>query len=160
MQGQILDFSIQNNKGVITSEGKRYSFIGAEWKENSIPEKGLSVDFEIGEDGCAIGIYKALNGSFTSTNQTAKNKIVAGLLALFLGGLGAHKFYLKMTTPAIVYLIGSFVCIVLFNVTDEDIFTLPWLVITVFSIVDAILYFSKSDEEFNRVYVEGKKQWF
>lgn len=164
MQGQILDFSIQSNSGIITSEGKRYSFAGSEWKENTAPQRGMMVDFEINKEDHAIGVYKALNTGFklngSAVSLGKKNKVVAGLLALFLGGFGAHKFYLKMPVPGIVYFIGSFVCIVLFNATEEDIFSVPWLIITIVSIVDAILYFTKSDEEFNRVYVEGGRQWF
>ena len=34
-----------------------------------------------------------------------KNKTTAGLLALFLGGLGAHKFYLGKTKMEIIYLV-------------------------------------------------------
>ena len=36
---------------------------------------------------------------------TGKNKITAALLAFFLGGLGAHKFYLGQTGLGILYLI-------------------------------------------------------
>lgn len=34
-----------------------------------------------------------------------KNKIVAGLLAIFLGGFGIHKFYLGRVGLGILYLI-------------------------------------------------------
>lgn len=34
-----------------------------------------------------------------------KNKIVAALLALFLGGLGIHKFYLNKSGQGILYLL-------------------------------------------------------
>lgn len=34
-----------------------------------------------------------------------KNKTVAALLALFLGGLGIHKFYLQKTRMGIIYLL-------------------------------------------------------
>lgn len=34
-----------------------------------------------------------------------KDKIVAGLLALFLGTLGIHKFYLNETKPGVTYLV-------------------------------------------------------
>ncbi len=34
-----------------------------------------------------------------------KNKIVAALLALFLGGIGVHKFYLGQSGAGIVYLL-------------------------------------------------------
>lgn len=169
MKGQILDFSIQNNGGIISAEdGKRYSFVNSEWKENTNPVRGMWIDFEVNEEGQAIAIYKALPSSnrlssmsltepFTSTG---KKKNVAGLLALFLGGLGAHKFYLGFTLPAVIYLLGSFGCIVLFSITEEDVFTIPWLIISIFSLIDAILYFTKPEEDFQQVYVEGKKQWF
>lgn len=40
-------------------------------------------------------------------NSVKKNPTTAVLLALFLGGLGAHKFYLGKTGMGIVYLIFS-----------------------------------------------------
>jgi TM2 domain-containing membrane protein YozV len=36
--------------------------------------------------------------------ETSKNKVVAGLLALFLGGVGIHKFYLGRIGLGVVYL--------------------------------------------------------
>ena len=37
---------------------------------------------------------------------------------------------------------------------------IPTLVIGVFSLIDGIKYLMCSDEEFERVYVQGKKAWF
>lgn len=37
--------------------------------------------------------------------RMGRNKITAGLLGIFLGGLGAHKFYLGQTGMGILYLI-------------------------------------------------------
>lgn len=37
--------------------------------------------------------------------QTAPSKIVAGLLAIFLGAIGIHKFYLGKTGQGFIYLI-------------------------------------------------------
>lgn len=72
MKGQILDFSIQNSSGVITGEdGKRYSFNGSEWKEQNVPNRGMKVDFDIDENGNAIGIYKALSTGFLSNAQSS-----------------------------------------------------------------------------------------
>lgn len=34
-----------------------------------------------------------------------KTKLIAGLLAIFLGGIGIHKFYLGQNTMGIVYLV-------------------------------------------------------
>ncbi len=38
------------------------------------------------------------------TTPSGKNKLVAGLLALFLGGFGIHKFYLGKGGQGILYL--------------------------------------------------------
>jgi TM2 domain-containing membrane protein YozV len=35
----------------------------------------------------------------------AKSKVVAGLLAIFLGGLGIHKFYLDRPGQGVLYLV-------------------------------------------------------
>lgn len=58
MKGKILDFTIQTNTGIILGDDqKRYSFVGSEWKEQSIPVRGNPVDFECNDAGEATGIY-------------------------------------------------------------------------------------------------------
>ncbi|MBX9704718.1 MAG: NINE protein, partial [Gammaproteobacteria bacterium] len=42
-------------------------------------------------------------GCGATTNQ--RNRIVAALLAIFLGGFGIHKFYLGKTGQGILYLL-------------------------------------------------------
>jgi len=39
------------------------------------------------------------------TTESGKNKLVAGLLAIFLGGLGIHKFYLGKGLQGVLYLV-------------------------------------------------------
>jgi TM2 domain-containing membrane protein YozV len=39
------------------------------------------------------------------TSSSGKNKVVAGLLALFLGGIGVHKFYLGKGFQGLLYLV-------------------------------------------------------
>ncbi len=47
MKGQILDFSVQENSGIISgSDGARYSFEGADWKGDRPPSRGMLADFE------------------------------------------------------------------------------------------------------------------
>lgn len=96
MKGQILDFSIQNGGGLITAEnGKRYSFKSEEWKEPNIPMRGMKVDFDIDENGQAIGIYKALAASSASHIPSVLNNVTQvrndngqlPLFALFLDTL-------------------------------------------------------------------------
>src|SRR5690349_15723924 len=104
MKGQILDYSAQTNSGVISgADGSRYTFVGSEWKGDSLPIRGTAVDFDVHE-GNAIGIYKALGGGPAPT-AGQKNKTTAGLLAIFLGGFGIHKFYLGFTAAGLVFLL-------------------------------------------------------
>ena len=69
--------------------------------------------------------------AFTPVARTNKSKTVAILLALFLGGLGAHKFYLGDYRSGLIYLLFSWTGIPLF-----------------LGVVDAIKYIGKSDEDF------------
>lgn len=72
-------------------------------------------------------------------------KVVAGVLAILLGWLGVHKFYLGYTTPGVIQLIlGLLTC----GVTN------------IISIIEGIIYLTKSDEEFDATYVRGRKEWF
>ena len=52
--------------------------------------------------GCAVG------NAVPSGEQ--KSKLVAGLLGIFLGGLGVHNFYLGYTGKAIAQIALSFCC--------------------------------------------------
>ena len=80
-----------------------------------------------------------------------KSKVAAGLLALFVGSLGIHKFYLGYKSEGIIMLVitllGSLVLIGPF-------------VMGVISLIEGIIYLTKSDEDFNRTYVQNKKGWF
>lgn len=68
MQGKILDFSVQTNSGIISGDDQqRYSFVGSEWKEQQLPKRGMSVDFDVNTDGHATVIYAALTSTNTST---------------------------------------------------------------------------------------------
>jgi len=82
-----------------------------------------------------------------------KSKIAAGLLAIFLGSLGIHKFYLGFTKPGIIYLCISVIGgIITFGIVTGVMGTI--------ALVEGILYLTKSDEEFYQLYEVQKKQWF
>ena len=68
---------------------------------------------------------------------TDKSKVAAGLLALFLGGIGVHKFYLGHTGQGIIYLLFCWTCI-------------PALI----AFIEGIVYLTSTDEKFARVYVK------
>lgn len=83
----------------------------------------------------------------SDSTQPTKNKIVAGVLGILLGGLGIHKFYLGYVGAGIVHL----VLLVL-------IITAP--ISGIIGLIEGILYLTKSDEDFHMTYVENKKAWF
>lgn len=64
-----------------------------------------------------------------------KNKTVAAVLAIFVGGLGVHKFYLGRTFQGIVYLLFCWTCI-------------PAIV----ALIEGILFLMSSESEFNQKY--------
>lgn len=53
---------------------------------------------------CGVKLSKPLLG-----NDTGKSKILAGLLGIFFGGLGVHRFYLGYTGMGILQLILTFI---------------------------------------------------
>jgi TM2 domain-containing membrane protein YozV len=77
------------------------------------------------------------------TAQPENKKIIAGVLAIVLGGLGIHKFILGYTQEGIIQLIIGF-CGVGY----------------IIGLIEGIIYLTKSDEEFYQTYQVGKKGWF
>ena len=88
--------------------------------------------------------------------QVSKSKVTAGVLALLLGGFGAHKWYLGYTVPGLVFVltntIGWIVTIFLLG--------LPNMALGVIAFIEGIIYLTKSDEDFHQTYVVQKKNWF
>jgi TM2 domain-containing membrane protein YozV len=79
-----------------------------------------------------------------SDSKPECKKVVAGILALLLGGFGVHKFYLGMTTPGIIMILLACVG-----------------VSPIIALIEGIIYLTKSDEDFIREYQgENPKQWF
>ncbi len=72
-------------------------------------------------------------------------KLVAGLLALLLGGWGVHKFYLGYTSAGVIQLVLTFVTCGLAGIVP---------------LIEGIIYLTKSDEEFIETYQLNEKQWF
>ena len=70
-------------------------------------------------------------------NLGGRNKLVAALLALFLGAFGVHKFYLGQVGWGFVYLLFCWT-----------------LIPTIVSFVEFILLLIMSDAEFNRRFRE------
>jgi len=132
MKGQILNYSVQNNSGVISgSDDNRYKFTGAEWKGDVLPSRGRSVDFDA-KDNNAVDVYLALGHSSSSKTPGSKSKAAATLWGAFLGGFGAHKFYMGSWGWGIVYLLTCWLYI-------------PFIV----ALVEWIRYVLMTDDEFH-----------
>ncbi|MDD3009145.1 MAG: TM2 domain-containing protein [Arcobacter sp.] len=145
MRGKILDFSIQESKGIILADnGERFNFVTAEWKGTKSPSINQVVDFSTNNE-MAEAIYSV-------SNEGSKSKIVAGILALFLGGFGIHKFYLGCTASGIIMLVVFLFGFILLGI--------PSFIIGLIAFIEALIYFFKSDDKFEEIYVNNKKCWF
>jgi TM2 domain-containing membrane protein YozV len=82
----------------------------------------------------------------------AATKKKAALLAICLGGLGVHKFYLGYkkagTIMLVIGLLGWFPLLI------------PTLAIALVGLIEGIIYLSKSDEDFANTYLAHKREWF
>jgi TM2 domain-containing membrane protein YozV/cold shock CspA family protein len=151
MRGKILSFDDYTGSGLISGDdGGRYTFTrgGLMGGTGDIPA-GSDVDFEVA-DGVATNIYVTAS-SRPVASSSDKNKIVAALLAFFLGTLGIHKFYLGKTTAGIIMLVCG---------TIGWLLILPGFIMAIIAFIEFIIYLVKSDEEFHRDYVVGNKSWF
>lgn len=83
---------------------------------------------------------------------TNKSRVTAGILGIFLGGLGIHKFYLGYNTAGIIMLV-----IWLFGYLLGGI---PTGIIGIIGLIEGIVYLTKSDRDFYDIYVAHKKEWF
>ncbi len=146
MRGQILGVDGRSGRGVIAgSDGERYTFGREDWAQRGEPVIGATVDFEVeGRNALSLfPIVEPVNGATTALRpaptQTLphndRNKVIAAVIALFLGTLGIHRFYLGRNGTGIVMLLLSITVLGL-------CITAPW------AFIDAIRYLVMSDEEF------------
>lgn len=82
-----------------------------------------------------------------------KDHVAAGLLGIFLGAFGIHKFYLGYNTAGFIMLAVTIL---------GSLFTLGLAggVMWVIGIIEGILYLTKSQSEFEQIYVVNKREWF
>lgn len=77
------------------------------------------------------------------------NKIAAGICGILLGALGIHKFILGYSKEGLIMLLVS--------ILTCGIGAIPMGII---GFIEGIIYLTKSDSDFNRIYSNGQKGWF
>jgi TM2 domain-containing membrane protein YozV len=83
------------------------------------------------------------------TDPRAGNKIAAGICGILLGSLGIHKFILGYTGAGLIMLLVTLLtCFVASPVMH------------LIGLIEGIIYLTKSDVDFVKTYVEGRREWF
>jgi TM2 domain-containing membrane protein YozV len=83
----------------------------------------------------------------------SNKKVIAGVTAILLGGFGIHKFVLGYMKEGII-LLAITIVISIFS------FGLLSFAVWVFTLIEGVIYLSKTDDEFYSTYQDGKKPWF
>ncbi|MDV6373065.1 TM2 domain-containing protein [Deinococcus arenicola] len=105
-----------------------------------------------------------------AVGDVAQKRLITGLLAIFLGSLGVHKFYLGLNTQGIMILganIGVWILALLVGLLTFGfglLITVPLAgvvssALCILGLVEGIIYLTKSDANFGREYLVGKKPW-
>lgn len=84
-------------------------------------------------------------------------KVLTGVLAILLGGLGIHKFILGYNKEGLI-LLGITVAGLLLSVIFIGMLFV-WIP-SVIGLIEGIIYLTKSDSEFYQTYQVNKRPWF
>ncbi|WP_282112619.1 NINE protein [Maribacter stanieri] len=125
-------------------------------KEFSEDAKESAKDFSEGAKKTANEFSAGAKEAFSGAGGDNK-KVLAGILAIFLGGLGVHKFILGYQKEGFILLGVSVAAWVLSCVGVGLLFV--WIP-GVIGLIEGIMYLTKSDEEFYNTYQVGRKPWF
>lgn len=96
----------------------------------------------------------------TYLQEANSKKILAGLLGIFTGGLGIHKFVLGYTTEGLLILLMNFIIIPIIGFATCGIGWFLYFLTYPIPIIEGIIYLTKSDQEFYKIYIRNKRPWF
>jgi TM2 domain-containing membrane protein YozV len=160
---------------IIGADGRQYGPVGMDQMRNWLAEGRVNAQtlvlIEGAQEWKALGLLPEFNatpnavpppagavpptiGALPSTPAArASNKVPAGVCGILLGGLGVHKFILGYNAAGLITLLvtivgGVLTCGIAAGVTH------------LIGLIEGIIYLCKSDEEFVRTYVDGRKEWF
>lgn len=78
-------------------------------------------------------------------DDSSSERVIAGVLALVLGSIGVHKFYLGYTAAGFIQL---------------GLTILTCGAAKVIPLAEGIIYLSRSDQEFIKTYQKNRREWF
>jgi TM2 domain-containing membrane protein YozV len=78
-----------------------------------------------------------------------QQKAAAGLLGIFLGSFGIHKFVLGYTKAGLIMLL---ITVLTCGVAG--------FVMGLIGVIEGIIYLTQTPQEFKATYLEGRKEWF
>jgi len=147
---------------IIGTDGKQYGPVSADEIRRWLAENRISAQTVAQTEGSSewrpLGAFPEFASEFKTAPPTiappttasrASNKIAAGICGILLGSLGIHKFILGYTGAGLIMLLVSVLsCFILSPVMH------------LIGLIEGIIYLCKSDEEFVRIYVDGRKDWF
>jgi TM2 domain-containing membrane protein YozV len=85
----------------------------------------------------------------SNLTEPSNKKLAAGLLAIFLGSFGVHKFVLGYNTAGLIMLLVTVLTC-----------GIAGFVMGVIGIIEGIIYLTKTPEEFESIYIQNSKEWF
>jgi TM2 domain-containing membrane protein YozV len=89
----------------------------------------------------------------SNLTEVSNKKLAAGLLGVFLGAFGVHKFVLGYTTPGVIMLVVSLAGgLVTCGVAS--------FVMGVIGLIEGIIYLTKTPQEFQAIYLDAERPWF
>ena len=111
-----------------------------------IPDDAQAKRVIIRDDILGIHIVAA-DGSFIGNGD----RLISAIIAVVLGFVGAHKFYLGYKSQGILmFLAGTVGLLLIF----------PPFISFVISIAEAFIYLRKTDQEFYDTYIAKERGWF
>lgn len=131
------------DQGVLTQEEfnrKKAELLSRDLSPVASPAPSFAGTQPIG--ACSPGVAAA---------PDSKSKLAAALLAIFLGSLGIHKFYLGYTTAGVIMLLVSLL---------GALIVIGPAIMGLIAFIEGILYLTKTDEQFYLTYVVGDRPWF
>ncbi len=107
-------------------------------------------DFQEDAKSVASDFTKGAKEAYEQLSSESENKrILAGVLAIFFGALGIHKFVLGYYKEGVIMLVVSLLS-----------FGFLAALMALVGLIEGILYLTKSDAEFYSTYQVNQRPWF